>query len=323
MPWSEPGGSAQERLTYCDRRTRDNPGPRRSAQPSEHQSERSLGVVMASRTRPIRLTLTVLLVIPLVSLVALWGYAGLITLGPAIEEHNYNTEYDIAGQAQLKLTIQLSQERLQSYLWLSSGRRAPSTLLDAQRKRTDAQVNATRAAMNKAWGAVYAEGRAAWRTLNARLSDLATIRNGIDGGTTSPLSAFQAYNQIIDRIYAVFRGSITVPDTKLYRESEGALQAAYALEFAGREATLVGGAFVSGGRMSRSARELFVQSVAQQRYAISQATALLSPAPAVRAIWVGATSTSAYAEFASMENRIVDTPKAGAFTPIPFGPVAF
>lgn len=278
---------------------------------------------MASRPRPIRLTLTALLVIPLISLVALWGYAGLVTLGPAIQEHNYNTEYDIAGHAQLMLSIQLSQERLQSYLWLSSGRRAPSTQMDAQRKRTDAQVSATRAAMNEAWGAVYAEGRAAWRTLNAQLSNLATIRNGIDGGTTSPLGAFQAYNKIIDGIYAVFRGSITVPDTKLYRESEGALQAAYALELAGREATLVGGAFVSGGRMGRSTRELFVQSVAQQRYAISQATALLSPAPAMRAIWATATSTSAYAEFASMENQIVDTSKAGAFTPIPFRPVAF
>jgi signal transduction histidine kinase len=278
---------------------------------------------MASRTRPIRLTLTALLVIPLVSLVALWGYAGLVTLGPAIREHNYNTEYDIAGRAQLNLTIQLSQERLQSYLWLSSGRRAPSTPMDAQRKKTDAQVTAVRAAMNKAWGVVYAEGRAAWKTLNARLDNLKTIRNGIDGGTTSPLGAFQTYNKIIDGVYAVFRGSITVPDTKLYRESEGALQAAYALELAGREATLVGGAFVSRGQMSRAARELFVQSVAQQRYAISQATALLSPAPAMRAIWVAATRASAYAQFASMENQIVGTSKAGAFTPIPFSPVAF
>lgn len=278
---------------------------------------------MASRTRPIRLTLTALLVIPLVSLVALWGYAGLVTLGPAIQEHNYTTEYDIAGHAQLNLSIQLSQERLQSYLWLSSGRRAPSAQMKAQRKRTDAQVNATRAAMNKAWPEVYTEGRAAWTTLKAQLSKLETIRNGIDRGTTSPLGAFQAYNNVIDDIYAVFRGSITVPDTKLYRESEGALQAAYALELAGREATLVGGAFVSGGWMSRSAREVFVQSVAQQRYAISQATALLSPAPAMQAIWVAATSTSAYTEFTSMENQIVGTSKAGAFTPIPFSPVAF
>lgn len=278
---------------------------------------------MASRTRPIRLTLTALLVIPLVSLVALWGYAGLVTLGPAIQEHNYTTEYDIAGHAQLNLSIQLSQERLQSYLWLSSGRRVPRAQMEDQRKRTDAQVNATRAAMNRAWAAVYAEGRAAWTTLNARLSNLETIRRGIDRGTTSPLDAFQAYNNVIDDIYAVFRGSITVPDTKLYRESEGALQAAYALELAGREATLVGGAFVSRGWMSRSARELFVQSVAQQRYAISQATALLSPAPAMQAIWVAATSTSAYTEFASMENQIVGTSQAGAFTPIPFSPVAF
>jgi signal transduction histidine kinase len=278
---------------------------------------------MASRTRPIRLTLTALLVIPLVSLLALWGYAGLVTLGPAVQEHNYTTEYDIGGHAQLNLSIQLSQERLQSYLWLSSGRRAPSAQMEDQRKRTDAQVNATRAAMNMAWAAVYTEGRAAWTTLNARLSNLETIRNGIDRGTISPLGAFQAYNNIIDDIYAVFRGSITVPDTKLYRESEGALQAAYALELAGREATLVGGAFVSRGWMSRSARELFVQSVAQQRYAISQATALLSPAPAMQAIWVAATSTSAYTEFASMENQIVGTSKAGAFTPIPFSPVAF
>lgn len=274
-------------------------------------------------TRPIRLTLTALLVIPLVSLVALWGYAGFVTFGPAIQEHNYNTEYNVAGQPAFYLSVQLSQERLQTYIWLSSGRRAPRAQMDAQRKRTDAQVAAAQTGAASAQNVIYAPGKAALKSLLSQLDQMETIRNGIDAGKTSALGAFQAYSNVIDADFNYFEGSIAVPDTGLYRESAADLQGAYALELSGREAALVGGALASGGRMSRDARQLFDQTVNDQRYAIGQALARLSPEPGMRAIYAHVYSTPAYATFSAMENQILDTPHTGAFTTIPFTPAAF
>ena len=63
----------------------------------------------------------------------------------------------------------------------------------------------------------------------------------------------------------------------LYRQSAATLQADYALELVGREAALVGGALAAGGRMSTAERELFAQTVANQRYLIGQALAQLNP----------------------------------------------
>ena len=45
----------------------------------------------ASRQRSIRSTITILLVIPLLSLIALWAYAAVSTVGGAIANQNDNT----------------------------------------------------------------------------------------------------------------------------------------------------------------------------------------------------------------------------------------
>ena len=49
------------------------------------------------RQRPIRSTLTVLLIIPVVSLIALWAYAASTTVGGAIAKRNSDTVNKVIG----------------------------------------------------------------------------------------------------------------------------------------------------------------------------------------------------------------------------------
>src|ERR1700729_1597677 len=74
--------------------------------------------------RPVRALLALLFVVPLASLLALWGFAASVTLSNAIQAHNFNTENGLYGGWAQAVVTQVAQERLQSFEWLSSHRLA-------------------------------------------------------------------------------------------------------------------------------------------------------------------------------------------------------
>ena len=66
-----------------------------------------------------------LFIVPLVSLLALWGFAASVTLTNALREHDFTTENQrYGGQAQT-LGLQLAQERSAAFVWLSSKHHLP------------------------------------------------------------------------------------------------------------------------------------------------------------------------------------------------------
>ena len=94
----------------------------------------------SGRTRSMRLTLAGLLAIPLVSLMALWGFAASITLSNAFYEHRYSVQTTAVTQKVADLSIAVTQERLETYIWLSTGRHSPVAPVDKARHVTDAAV---------------------------------------------------------------------------------------------------------------------------------------------------------------------------------------
>ena len=222
------------------------------------------------RQRPIRVTLTVLFLVPLVSLIALWGYAAAGTIGSAISKQNSDTaNTDIGGPGQA-LLVQLAQERADTFIWQNAHGLVPRTSLDAQRARTDAAVSAFNAgaAAEAAAGAETAVSRPGIEALASEMGQLGQIRAGVDAGTTQPLAAFQAYNGLVDAFFPFARGSLSSPDGSLplYQQSEAVIDEAQALELIGQEAALVGGALASGGVMTQAEHQLFVQAVDNQRF---------------------------------------------------------
>src|SRR2546429_7932910 len=83
------------------------------------------------RSRPIRVFLISMFAVPLVSLLALWGFAASITVSNAVSDHQYNVSAAAIASGVRGLTIGLPQERAQSYLWLISGGTAPPSSLRA------------------------------------------------------------------------------------------------------------------------------------------------------------------------------------------------
>src|SRR6266700_6822075 len=151
-----------------------------------------------ARTRSIRFMLVGLLIIPLVSLVALWGFAASVTLADTVAKRNYDTENTKTGGPSQALLVQLVQERLQSFVWLGSGRRSSHAPLQLQRERTDAAFSAFRAGADAVRGLLSPAAKQNVTALLNRLGQLGRIRTDIDLGAINAPAAFEAYNSTVD-----------------------------------------------------------------------------------------------------------------------------
>jgi signal transduction histidine kinase len=256
------------------------------------------------RSRPIRLFLISMFVIPLASLVGLWAFAASITISSAISDHNYNvTTAAISGPGVRSLSIELPTERAQTYLWLLGGKTSSEASLLATRKAVDKAIPAARAAYEQQTGLlVSATARAELSALLSALGQVDGIRRGVDSGGLSPAAAFAAYSTIIDAEFSFYDSSIQDRGASLAGVSVGATDSAYALEMASREAALVDGALSEHGVMSASVRQLFDASEANRRQLLSEALALLTSS--LRSGYVAIGSSPLYQRFETMENQI-------------------
>src|SRR5215471_17529171 len=137
------------------------------------------------RSRPIRVFLISMFAVPLVSLLALWGFAASITVSNAISDHEYNVSAAAIASGVRGLIIGLPQERVQSYLWLVNDGTASKASMLAARQIVDQQIPAVRAALNAQHGQLSAHSRSELNSLFPELGRLGTTRAAIDSGAMS------------------------------------------------------------------------------------------------------------------------------------------
>ena len=214
----------------------------------------------------------------------------------------------------------MAQERADTFIWQSAHGLESRAGLDLQRKHTDAALAAYRAAVKAAAGVQTEVARSGEAALIGKLDQLRRIRAAVDVGTLKPLTAFQAYNSIVDATLPLGHGSLADPNMSIplyeqgiarrsehvspaLRARRGRRRPGEAHEFIGRKAALVGGALVSGGRMSPAEHQLFVRAVSDQRLleqiGTSPAYWQQSPDPYTQIL-----ASNAYAAFKAMEERI-------------------
>ena len=255
------------------------------------------------RSRPIRVFLISMFAVPLVSLLALWGFAASITVSNAISDHEYNASASAIASGVRSLTVELPQERAQSYLWLISGRTFGSASLLATRKAVDKGIPVARTALHAEQGQLSAASRSAQSTLFNQIGQLGKVRAAVDAGAMSPSAAFAAYNSIVDDLYGFFDSAIQDRGASLTGVSVGAADSGYATEMAGREAALVGGALLDRGQMSPAVRQEFASSAANRHLLMNESLALLTPD--LRAGFLTLQKSPVYLQFEAMERQIL------------------
>ncbi|SDH98817.1 HAMP domain-containing protein [Sinosporangium album] len=199
---------------------------------------------MGSRDRSIRFKIFLLLLLPLLSLSALWGFVLNLTVGDGEALSRSDTLHTTIGVASSNLVHELQAERTQSAIEISS--RELTTGLGAQRERTDQAVKSflevtlapeTTEVMNT-------QTRTALQAVEDDLRRLDDIRDSMDDGKSSRLDMLVDYNRIHDALFRLTDQLVVVPDLAIFQQV-GALQSMNnAREIISREKALISGVLV-------------------------------------------------------------------------------
>ncbi|HEY6313648.1 MAG TPA: nitrate- and nitrite sensing domain-containing protein [Streptosporangiaceae bacterium] len=269
------------------------------------------------RTRSARLTLVSLLLIPLLSLTALWGFTASITLGNVIRDQQYNKVENAIAPSVIALAQTLAGERALTLIWLGTGRRsAPfQAQLLAVRHSTDTYAAAVRTSIMSVDGLVSTTARTRFGQFLAELAGLGQIRAAVDSGADSQAAAYNAYSAITAAEYGAFQISLPPGDPNLSLMTQSAIAEGRAEDFTGGAVALVEGALAARGLMPQPDRMLLAQTVGQQNLEISDMYSLADPAMTV--IFKQIYDTPAYRQLLATENQIEASPPN---RPIPVNP---
>ncbi|MEU8205398.1 nitrate- and nitrite sensing domain-containing protein [Streptosporangium sp. NPDC049046] len=227
---------------------------------------------MGSRNRSIRFKIFSLLLLPLLSLSALWGFVLNLTVGDGLALLRSNTVYQTVGVTSTDLGLQLQAERTLASVAISS--RVLTSGMGEQRARTDQAVGAFKAAAAEDSG--NPELNNSLSELVRRLERLPSIRSGVDSGQHTRLGALSNYNQILDSVFLVYDQMVALPDLSIFQQASAMQGMGNAYEMIARENALISGALIDK-RLSEEERRAFGEYVATRRFLHNRGAAALDP----------------------------------------------
>jgi hypothetical protein len=218
----------------------------------QHRTRRGATARPVVRQRSIQRTLAVLLVIPLISLIGLWAFAAVNTIGTVLAKYDSDAVSRDMGNQTEAILQNVAAERADTFVFQNGGRLISKAALTAQRAKTDAAVTAFRAGVAAASGDLTTPARSVINAILAQLAELPAIRSAADKETLTPVEIFEAYDNVADSFFSLTRSSEEDPDQSLalFELGEGAGDEAEAGELISREAAVVGGVLATGGTMT-------------------------------------------------------------------------
>ncbi|MBR7675201.1 nitrate- and nitrite sensing domain-containing protein, partial [Streptomyces daliensis] len=224
---------------------------------------------MRFRGKSIRRKIVVLLLVPLVSLVSIWGFATYITTREAAELLDASDTLDKVGYPAEDTAQAIQNERRQILVYLADPRRSDAlTRLHKQQRETDSTVSKIRS--NAADSGVRS---GLSHTSLARLDDLVDgldglhkVRSKVEDNTLTRGGAFQAYNELIDPCYTFLTSLGGLNDPELEKQSRALVGLTRAREYLAREDALMSAA-LAAGHMTKGDRRAFSDRVAERNLA--------------------------------------------------------
>jgi signal transduction histidine kinase len=224
---------------------------------------------MRFRGKSIRRKIVALLLVPLVSLVSIWAFAGYLTSRDAI--HLLTTSHAMEQMTSpIEQTAQaLQRERRQVLVHLADPRDsdALTSLRGLQRSTDKAADRIRRAARGGLRDQLGPDALTRLDALLEGLDGLDALRTKVDKSTIARDGAFQAYNDMVDPCYAFMSSLHDFNDVE--REKQGhALVGIYrAREFLSREDALMA-SVLADGTMTRADQRAFSDRIAERNLAL-------------------------------------------------------
>ncbi|GAB3881967.1 hypothetical protein GCM10027612_11840 [Microbispora bryophytorum subsp. camponoti] len=268
---------------------------------------------MGSRNRSIRFKIFLLLLLPLLMLSAMWGFALKLTVGDGLVLLRSKTLYDTIGTTSTDLGTQIQAERALTAGVLSSGRTTSAALTAQQAKTTAAADKFKKSAEDEAaHDAMSEELTAPLESLLSSLERLPTIREGVSLGSSDRLTTITAYNSIMDDLFALYERLVSVPDLATYQQASAMQAMGNAHEMITREDALVRGALASG-TMTAAEQNAFSEWVATRRFLYGKNRPVLSGE--MRAPYEQVLTSPLFDRFTALENQIINQVRSGG--PLP------
>ncbi|MFE4669659.1 nitrate- and nitrite sensing domain-containing protein [Streptomyces sp. NPDC056716] len=214
---------------------------------------------MRFRGKSIRRKIVALLLVPLVSMTALWAFgmvltgqeaSGLFTASSVVEDVGYPTEDTVRV---------LQQERRQTLVHLADPRDSDGL---AALRRTQAATDEAVAELRKNAGDPDHRddmGTATGERLTAVLEafdGIWSLRRSVEDGTVNRSQALDLYNRLIDPCYTLLTNLHTVEDVELDKQYRALVGLSRARELLAREDALLGSALVVGSLSDAEIRDI-------------------------------------------------------------------
>jgi signal transduction histidine kinase len=271
------------------------------------------------RQQSIRALVSLGLVVPLASLVALWGFGTDVTMTRTAAMQDFTVADRLYSGPARALSSALAAEQLQTVTWLSAGRVGSLAPLRVQFGTTDRAAASFLAAARADQRVISSSARPALHSLESLLTGRSVLRTAALAGRLPALAAVEAYGAILTGINT-FDASLLVADSaSLSRQAAASVAADGGVDLARSDIALVSAAVAAGDSMSAPERELFGQDAAQAQQMMSGAVAVLTPS--LGSGYQRASSSGAYRALVADEGQIASSvTNAGV---LPVSPPAF
>ncbi|MFE0420011.1 sensor histidine kinase [Streptomyces tendae] len=209
---------------------------------------------MRFRGKSIRRKIVALLLVPLVSLTAIWAFATVLTGREAARMFSLSTVVEEVGYPVADTVRVLQQERRQTLVHLADPR-ASDGLAALRRSRTATDEAVAEIRRNVADADLRDDlGQAGEERLTAVLDafdGLGSLRRSVEDGTVDRAQALGLYNRLVDPCHDLLANLNVVDDVGLDKQYRALVNVSRARELLSREDALLGSALVTG-RLTRT-----------------------------------------------------------------------
>ncbi|MFF1307174.1 nitrate- and nitrite sensing domain-containing protein [Streptomyces sp. NPDC058307] len=214
---------------------------------------------MRFRGKSIRRKIVALLLVPLVSLIAVWGFATVLTGREVAQLFQVSTVTEKIGYPTEDAVRVLQQERRQTLVYLADPRAsdALSALRDT-RTASDAAIAKFRRNAHDPDvrdGMDQDDDERLTAVLDA-FDGIDALRRSVEDGTVSRLQALDQYNRLVDPAYALLATLDGIDNVELDKQSRALVNITRARELLSREDALLGSALVVGKLTRDEIREV-------------------------------------------------------------------
>ncbi|MBB2912511.1 signal transduction histidine kinase [Streptosporangium becharense] len=248
---------------------------------------------------PIRSKILRILALPLVSLIALWGFVAYSSLSQVAGISQTQSRWQVIGEPIRQLIDEIQRERQLSAE--AAGGTAENKALSDQRRVTNGKVDLVRQAIASAEG--YEPGNAPTdvRALETAMDDLIRLRASADSGVITPLQVIDAYNAFITVANRQFGDSEALVDVSSFRVVRGMGSYSNTAEYIGREHAVLT-VVLEQDKMTPAEHAAFVAAMTSRRNHLAAAERDMGPD--LRAHYRELLGDEAYRRFQAAEDKI-------------------